>query len=85
MTDTPADGPIRVFLLDDHEVVRRGLKDLLEVGGYMPRRTPYNITIRNMTITSTCTGRATSASRPAMYASASRDGTNPKVRRRCSG
>lgn len=27
------DGPIRVFLLDDHEVVRRGLKDLLETDG----------------------------------------------------
>jgi two-component system, NarL family, response regulator DevR len=26
-------GPIRVFLLDDHEVVRRGLRDLLEVEG----------------------------------------------------
>jgi DNA-binding NarL/FixJ family response regulator len=26
-------GPIRVFLLDDHEVVRRGLKDLLEAAG----------------------------------------------------
>jgi len=25
-----ADGPIRVFLLDDHEVVRRGVRDLLE-------------------------------------------------------
>ncbi len=25
--------PIRVFLLDDHEVVRRGLKDLLEAAG----------------------------------------------------
>ncbi len=24
------DGPIRVYLLDDHEVVRRGLRDLLE-------------------------------------------------------
>jgi len=24
---------IRVFLLDDHEVVRRGLVDLLEAGG----------------------------------------------------
>lgn len=42
MTDTPVDartpaegrdGPIRVFLLDDHEVVRRGLKDLLEADG----------------------------------------------------
>ena len=25
--------PIRVFLLDDHEVVRRGLRDLLESDG----------------------------------------------------
>ncbi|MBC7630698.1 response regulator transcription factor, partial [Aeromicrobium sp.] len=25
-----SDSPIRIFLLDDHEVVRRGLKDLLE-------------------------------------------------------
>ena len=23
-------GPIRVFLLDDHEIVRRGIKELLE-------------------------------------------------------
>jgi two-component system, NarL family, response regulator DevR len=30
MTD---DGPIRVFLLDDHEVVRQGLKALLESAG----------------------------------------------------
>ena len=32
----PADGPvtsIRVYLLDDHEIVRRGLKDLLEADG----------------------------------------------------
>jgi hypothetical protein len=35
---------------------------IIEVGGYMPRRAPYNITIRNMTITATCTGRATTAS-----------------------
>jgi two-component system response regulator DevR len=28
-TTPTADGPIRVFLLDDHEVVRRGLRDLL--------------------------------------------------------
>ncbi|WP_055700371.1 response regulator [Streptomyces silaceus] len=28
--EPPADGPIRVFLLDDHEVVRRGLRDLLD-------------------------------------------------------
>ncbi|HEV2635995.1 MAG TPA: response regulator transcription factor [Actinocrinis sp.] len=27
------DPPIRVFLMDDHEVVRRGLRDLLEVEG----------------------------------------------------
>jgi len=34
MTDAPtADDPIRVYLLDDHEVVRRGLKDLLESDG----------------------------------------------------
>jgi len=26
-------GPIRVFLLDDHEVVRQGLRALLESGG----------------------------------------------------
>ncbi|MER6516609.1 response regulator transcription factor [Streptomyces sp. NPDC001553] len=33
MSDTPAasaEAPIRVFLLDDHEVVRRGLRDLLD-------------------------------------------------------
>ena len=34
MTDAATtDEPIRVFLLDDHEVVRRGLKDLLEADG----------------------------------------------------
>jgi len=35
-TDTsaaPAGEPIKVFLLDDHEVVRRGIKDLLEAEG----------------------------------------------------
>jgi two-component system response regulator DevR len=31
-SETPA-RPIRVFLLDDHEVVRRGLKELLETEG----------------------------------------------------
>jgi DNA-binding NarL/FixJ family response regulator len=31
--DQQPNQPIRVFLLDDHEVVRRGLKDLLESGG----------------------------------------------------
>ncbi len=29
-TGTRRDGPVRVFLLDDHEVVRRGLHDLLD-------------------------------------------------------
>ena len=34
MAETNPDAvPIRVFLLDDHEVVRRGLRDLLEVEG----------------------------------------------------
>ena len=26
----PSAGPVRVYLLDDHEVVRRGLRELLE-------------------------------------------------------
>ncbi len=30
---TEQGGPIRVFLLDDHEIVRRGIKDLLESEG----------------------------------------------------
>jgi two-component system response regulator DevR len=30
---TERGGPIRVFLLDDHEIVRRGIKDLLESEG----------------------------------------------------
>jgi hypothetical protein len=34
---------------------------IIEVGGYLPRRTPHDITVRNMTITSSCTGRATTA------------------------
>src|SRR6187399_789384 len=29
----PGAGPIRVFLLDDHEIVRRGIKELLEHEG----------------------------------------------------
>ena len=35
MAVTPADHPIRVFLLDDHEIVRRGLKELIEADGDM--------------------------------------------------
>src|SRR6195952_482257 len=31
--DPAASDPIRVYLLDDHEIVRRGLKDLLESAG----------------------------------------------------
>jgi two-component system response regulator DevR len=30
----PSDGGIRVFILDDHELVRRGLQDLLESEGF---------------------------------------------------
>jgi len=33
MADVARPQPIRVFLLDDHEVVRRGLRDLLESDG----------------------------------------------------
>jgi DNA-binding NarL/FixJ family response regulator len=33
MSDDSSDSPIRVFLLDDHEVVRRGIRDLLEAEG----------------------------------------------------
>jgi len=31
--ETPERGPIRVYLLDDHEIVRRGIKELLEGEG----------------------------------------------------
>ena len=34
----------------------------MEVGGYLPRRTPYNITLRNMTVLASCWGRATTSS-----------------------
>jgi two-component system response regulator DevR len=33
LSTAPAGEPIRVFLLDDHEIVRRGLKELLEAEG----------------------------------------------------
>jgi DNA-binding NarL/FixJ family response regulator len=32
-TESSASGPIKVFLLDDHEVVRRGVRDMLEAEG----------------------------------------------------
>lgn len=35
---------------------------IIEVGGYVPRRAPHNIIVRNIVIKSSCTGRATSAS-----------------------
>ena len=31
--DSPLDRPVRVYLLDDHEIVRRGLRELLEADG----------------------------------------------------
>ena len=36
-TDEPTGslGPVRVFILDDHELVRQGLKDLLEGEGFL--------------------------------------------------
>ncbi|HEY6569932.1 MAG TPA: SH3 domain-containing protein [Candidatus Limnocylindrales bacterium] len=34
---------------------------IIEVGGYAPRRPPHHITLRNLTITASCTGRATTA------------------------
>ena len=39
--------------------MKASLTGIIEVGGYLPRRTPYNITIRNMNIASSCTGGAT--------------------------
>ncbi len=33
MTDAAPPGPVRVYLLDDHEIVRRGLRELLEADG----------------------------------------------------
>jgi two-component system response regulator DevR len=33
VSETPRTRPVRVFLLDDHEIVRRGLRELLESDG----------------------------------------------------
>jgi DNA-binding NarL/FixJ family response regulator len=51
-----ADDTIRVFLLDDYEIVRRGLKELLETEGNWPagerslllRVTPSQVTGRRL-------------------------------------
>src|ERR1700723_2051376 len=32
-SDSPPRGPVTVFLLDDHEIVRRGVRDMLEAEG----------------------------------------------------
>jgi hypothetical protein len=37
---------------------------IVEIGGYVPRRPPHHLTLRNLTITASCTGSATSASAP---------------------
>lgn len=37
---------------------------IVEVGGYVPRRTPHHITLRHITIQRTCTGSATSETAP---------------------
>ena len=39
---------------------------IVEIGGYVARRTPHHITLRNITILGTCTGSATSADAPAV-------------------
>ncbi len=39
---------------------------IIEIGGYVPRRPPHHLTLRNLTITASCTGSATSASAPAV-------------------
>jgi hypothetical protein len=35
---------------------------IVEIGGYLPRRTPHHLTLRNFQILASCTGRATAAS-----------------------
>jgi hypothetical protein len=37
---------------------------IVEIGGYVARTTPHHITLRNITIEQTCTGRATTADAP---------------------
>jgi hypothetical protein len=59
--------------------MRADQSGIVEVGGYLPRRPPHNLTLRNLTITASCTGSATSALAPtvdhAVYiANAAREG-----------
>jgi hypothetical protein len=39
---------------------------IIEVGGYVPRRTPHHLTLRHITIARSCTGSATSATAPTL-------------------
>jgi hypothetical protein len=39
---------------------------IVEVGGYVPRTAPYNITLRSISILASCRGRATVAGAPAL-------------------
>jgi hypothetical protein len=39
---------------------------IVEIGGYLPRRTPHHLTLRNFTILASCMGRANSVSAPAV-------------------
>ena len=47
------------FTFANMEASRSGI---IEVGGYVARRTPHDITVRNITIKRSCTGRATTRS-----------------------
>ena len=45
--------------------MRANYSGIVEVGGYVPRRAPHNITMRFITIKASCRGQATSADAPA--------------------
>jgi len=51
------------FVFADMQV---DLSGVIEIGGYTPRAAPHHITLRNITIESSCTGSATSRSAPAV-------------------
>ena len=42
--------------------MRADYTGIIEVGSYTSRRAPHHITLRNITIEASCTGRATTAS-----------------------